>query len=243
MNMFATLTNDGLEKQEDRLGGGGLLDTGLYQGIIKLAYAGASKGGAKFVQLLIDIAGREYRETVYVTNRAGHNYYMNNDKKVPLPGFSLIDNICLLTTDTPLAEAAIEEKVVKIYDYEERKELPQNVPVLIDLLQKPIALAIVNQLENKSAQQPDGSYLPTAEERSVNLIEKVFHHENMLTVTEALNGLSEGEFHAKWLEKNEGKVRDKRTVTGSAKLDAVAKAPATSSTAAAPKRSLFGNKG
>lgn len=245
--MFADLNTKGLEKDGDFLGSGGPLATDIYKGIIKLAYAGSSAGGAKNVQLLIDVGGREYRETIYVTNRNGQNFYMRDDKKIPLPGFSIIDNICMLATEEPLAAQELENKVVKVYDFEEKKELPQEVPVLTGLLNKPIALAIEQVLENKNAKGDDGEYRPTAEERSFNTIVKAFHSDTMLTVTEALNGLEEGEFHAKWLEQNKDKVRDKRKIkdgtgtasSGSSGSNAKVPTPATS---AAPKRSLFGKK-
>lgn len=234
--MFANLTTEGLEKQEDRLGGNKTFDTGIYDATIKLAYAGASAGGAKFVQLVLDIDGQEYRETVYITNKRGENFFMSGDKKSPLPGFTLIDNIALLTTELPLSQQDVEEKVVKIYDFDEKKEVPKNVPVLIDFLQKNITLAIVNQLENKTVKADDGSYIPTAEERNVNLIERVFHYETKVTVTEALNDIAEGEFIHKWKEKNDGKVRDKRkSGTNTSKVSTP-----TFSQSSAPKRNLFG---
>lgn len=245
MNMFANLTNEGLEKEVDRLGGGNApLTTDIYKGIIKLAYAGTSTGGSKFVALLVDVDGRDYRETIYVTNRQGQNFYMSKDnKKVPLPGFSMIDNICLLTTEQPLAAQNVENKVVKLWSYEENKEIPQEVPVLTDLLGKQVALAIEHVLENKTQKNHDGVYVPIPEERNYNTITKAFHHETMVTVTEALNGLDEGEFHAKWLDQNQGKVRDKRTIKDEDSADKSAPpSPNSSNQAAAPKRSLFGKK-
>lgn len=243
--MFANLTNEGLEKEVDRLGGGNApLSTDIYKGTIKLAYAGTSAGGSKFVALLVDIDGRDYRETIYVTNRQGQNFYMSKDnKKVPLPGFSMIDNICMLTTEQPLAAQTVESKVIKLWNYEDNKEVPQEVPVLVDLLGKQVALAIEHILENKSTKADDGSYVPTAEERNFNTIAKAFHIDTMVTVTEALNGLDEGEFHAKWLDQNQGKVRDKRTIKDGDSADKSAPpSPNSSNQAATPKRSLFGKK-
>ena len=235
--MFATLTTEGLEKQEDRLGGNSLLETGIYDGRIKLAYAGAAESGAKFVQLLIDIDGKEYRETVYVTNKKGENFYTKGANKVPLPGFSLIDNICILTSGKPLCQQDIEEKVVSIYSYDEKKEVPTKVPVLVELLTCPITLAIVNQLENKTVKNGNGEYVPTVEERTINLIERAFHFETKVTVTEAMNNITEGDFIHKWKEKNDGKVRDKRKGNSTS-----AAASPTATQTSAPVRNIFGKK-
>jgi len=246
--MFKNLTTDALEKQEERLGSGGALETGVYSGKIKVAYAGKSKAGAQNVTLVLDFAGREYRETVYVTNRKGENYFLNkqdNTKKVPLPGFTLIDNICMLTTEKPLSEQDVEDKVVKLYDFDQKKEVPTSVPVLIDLLDKAISLAIIKERVNKNVKNDQtGEYEPTAEERDQNVIDRAFHTETKLTVLEAEHGLEEGEFWDKWAEKNNGVTRDKREIKDgqSAPSGRTGAPPKPSATPTAPKKSLFSKK-
>ena len=159
MSLFGNLKSDGLEETQDRLGGFSPFDTDIYTGKIKMAYAGQSDGGAKNVSLVVDFNGKEYRETIYITNKKGENFFLNKDdktKKVPLPGFTIIDDICLVTTEKPLSDQAAEEKVIKLYDFEAKKELPKTVPVLVDLLGKEVSLAIVRQLEKKNAKNGAG---------------------------------------------------------------------------------------
>lgn len=143
--MFGNLTNDGLEEAGDRLGGGSLFETGVYEGVVKMAYAGkASQSNAQSITVLIDIGGREFRETLWVTNRNGENSWQDKTdpkKKHPLPGFTQVDDLCLVTTGQGLADQEIEEKVVKIYDFEQKKDMPTNVPVLVDLIGKPVYVA------------------------------------------------------------------------------------------------------
>ena len=100
--LFSNLKTDGVEKSEDRVGGYSSLATGIYNGVIKTAYAGQSDGGARNVTLVIDIKGTEYRETIYITNKAGDNFYADKqdpNKKVLMPGYSTVDDICMFTTE------------------------------------------------------------------------------------------------------------------------------------------------
>lgn len=245
MTLFKKLTNDGLEESQDRLGGYTPLDSDIYTGTIKAMYAGHSQGGAMSVTMLADLAGKEYRETFYVTNKKGENFYLNpNDKtkKVPLPGFTIVDDICLIVTEKPLAEQESEEKVINIYDYELKKEVPKSVLMLTELLGQKITLGIIKQIENKNVKQGD-DYVATAETREINLVDKVFHPEMKLTVAEARNGQEEAKFHDAWAERNRGQTRDKRTLKDGAGGTPGAPPKASGSSGAAPARkSLFGQK-
>lgn len=252
MGLFGNLTDEGLEKSEDRVGGGYQpKDTDIYHATCMMAYALKSAQGAQgvFLEFKFD-DGSTYRETVYVTNKKGENFFLNKDdtsKKVKLPGYVVMNDLCLVMTDKPLAQQDDEEKVVKIYDFETRSDVPKSVPVLVELLGKTVFLAIGNTLENKSKKEGD-KYVPTADERNVNNIEKVFHDPTMLTTTEAENGKTEGEFHKSWLERNKGVVRDKRTIkdgqggTTGRPGGATASSGPPSAGAAAPRQSLFGQK-
>lgn len=247
-NPFGNLTNDGLEEAEDRLGGGYQpLDTDMYMATIKAAYAGKSAGGAQNVTILADVNGREYRETIYITNKKGENFFLNkedNSKKVPLPGFTTIDDLCLITTEQPLAAQPVEDKMLKIWDPEQRKEMPKSVPVLVDLTGKQVLLAIGKLLENKNEKDSSGNYVPTADTRESNVIEKVLHPELKITVVEAKNSAEGPAYHDAWLEKNRGNVRDRRTIKDGQAGEAGRPsrgAPAAGAAAGRPK-SLFGNK-
>lgn len=243
--LFGSLTTEGLEEATDRLGGFSPLASDIYTGPIKLAYAISSSGGAQGVVVNIDLGGREYRETVYMTTRDGKNYYVTkNDKKAPLPGFITINDLCLCATGIPLSEQPTEEKAVMIYDAELKKDVPTKVPVLIDLIGKTVSVAILNVLENKSEKDASGAYVETDETREVNTIDKVFNTETMMTVPEATAGAEEGTFHTAWLEKNKGKQKDNRKVkdgAGAAQSGRPGQPPQQGSAKPASK-SLFGNK-
>lgn len=249
MTIFSSLTTEGLEESKDRLGGFAPLETDIYVAKIKALYAGQSSGGAMSVTLIAALQdGREYRETVYVTNKNGQNFFLNkhdNNKKVPLPGFTVIDDICLIATGKPLAEQTAEDKVVQVYDPEAKKELPKSVPMLMDAVGQDIGLGIVKQLVNKNEKQGN-EYVATAATREENFIDKVFHPTMKLTVAEARNGQDEGKFWDAWVKKNQGQTRDKREIkdgeAGSSARPPKAGTPPTAG-GQAPRKSLFGNKG
>lgn len=254
MGLFSNLGTEGLEEKEDRVGGGSFArETDVYEMEVKVAYAGKSDGGAQFIAFVFnDADGKEYRETFYVTSRTGQNFYMVKDKdkketgkKKALPGFDVVNDICLVTTDAELRDQETEEKIVKIWDNDAKAELPKSVPVLIGLLGKKVFLAIYKKLENKST-NVNGEYVPNADTRDTNTVEKVMHFPTKMTVKEATT-TKEAVFHDSWLEAHKGKVQDKRTIkdgqTGqTGRPGRAAGAPPASGGAAsgATRKSLFG---
>lgn len=244
--MFGNLTTDGLQESQDRLGGISVFNTDIYIGTVKALYAGKSSGGATSVTLIADLNGKEYTETLYVTNKDGQNWFANkqdNTKKVPLPGFTVVDDICLIATGEPLAAQETEEKVIKVWDNEAKKEMPKSVPMIVAALGKPIALGIQKTLANKQT-KVGTEYVPNAETREENHIDKVYHPEMKLTVAEARAGQDVAQFWDAWLLKNKDQVRDKRTIkdgeVGSSGAPAKA-APKPNALAGQPARkSLFG---
>lgn len=246
-NPFGNLKTDGLEEAQDRLGGGFQpRESGAYDFVIKAFYAGASDGGAQNVSIIVNDEKGEYRETIYITNKKGENWFLNKDdssKKVPLPGFTTINDICLLATGFPLCDQEWDEKVINLYDYEQKKEVPKAVMMATSLIGQPITLGLLQTLKNKGVKQGDGSYIDGPEERTEVNIAKVFHTETKKTVAELNEGKDEAEFFDKWVEKNKGSVIDKRTIKdGQGGKTAQKTPPQAGAAGGAPKKSLFGNK-
>lgn len=251
MSKFANLKTDGLEESEDRLGGFQPFKSNIYTGKIKQAYAGASEGGAQNVTVILDLGGKEYRETIYITNKKGENFYLtDNKKKAQLPGFTTINDLCIVATGgKELHEIETEEKMVKIYDPEQKKEVPQAADVLVDLIGQEVSVAIIQKLENKQAKNSQGVYEPISDSRTVNNIEKVFDTDTKLSVAEARNGKKKGEFWDAWLERNEDQVRDVRKIKDGQAGAPMSGRPGAGRPVAAPqagappaKKGLFGNK-
>ena len=233
MSIFSTLSNDNLEQAKDSLGGY-LLDSGSYDAKIACAYVTTSAKGAMAINLVADIDGREYREQLWITNAKGENFYVNSktNSKVPLPGFTIINDICLCTLGQDLKELDTAPRVFKVYDPEAKQEMPKEVPTIIDLMGKEITLGIIKQVVDKNVKNAEGNYVPSGETREENVIDKVFHYETKMTVNEAKDGKKEASFHDKWIAKNAGNTRNRAKG-----------APKAEGTAGAPKKatkSLFG---
>jgi hypothetical protein len=244
--LFGNLNTEGAEKVVDRVGGGGTVPTGIHTGTIKAAYAGKSDGGANSITILADLGGRELRVTEWVTNKAGQNTWQDKQdktKKHLLPGFITVNDLCLLLADAELSDMDFEEKVLKLYDYDAKKEIPTNVQVIAGLTGKPVTLAVVEQIVDKTKKnEATGEYEPTGETRNENIIEKVLHSD-MRTVTEIREGVTEAGWAPKWLEKNAGKTRNKaKGADGKTGAPGGRGAPAAGGTSQAPKSSLFGAK-
>ncbi|WAK44954.1 hypothetical protein Fifi067_00034 [Erwinia phage Fifi067] len=243
MSLFSKLTTDGIEEQTDRLGGGfSALDHNIYSGKLKALYAITAASGAMGVVILFEHAGGEYRETVYVTNKKGENFYVKDGKKQPLPGFTTVNNICVIATGKPLSEQDIEDKVFNIYDKEAQKELPKSVPTLVETMGQEISFGILKYLEDKTKLEGN-AYVPTGETRDTNQINAVFHTETHSTLLEAEKS-QDPEFWDKWLEKYVGAPAiDKTTKGGSAAGGKPAGgAPQAAAGQAAARPSLFNKK-
>lgn len=249
MSMFSNLTTTGLEEAEDRLGGYQPLDTDIYKSTVKAAYAGKAASGALNVTVILDTGSQEYRETIYVTTKDGNNYFLNkndNTKKVPLPGFTIIDDLCLVTTNKPLANQTMEEKVMNIYDPEQKKEVPKSVQMLTELIGKSVHVAITRILENKQEKNSAGEYVAIADTRETNTINKIFHDPTKLTVVEAKNQNTEPVFYDSWIKRHKGNVHDRRTIKegGSANGGQSGRPsgpPQSGTSTSRPQTSLFGS--
>ncbi len=251
MSLFGNLKTEGLEKTEDRLGGFSQPNTDSYDAQIKVMYAvNAANSGAKGIAVVADIGGQEYRETIWITNKQGENWFPNKQdptKRIPLPGFTTINDLCLIGSGKELAEQTTEEKMVKIYDYDAKREVPKSVHVLTDLTDAKVTLGLVKTLVNKTQKQGD-EYVPVADTREEVSIDKVFDTGTKLTVVEAQtaaanNTTATAVFHPAWVEKNRGVTRDKRTIKdGQAGSSAKPGGAPQASSGGAPRQSLFGAK-
>lgn len=235
-NPFASLSSTGLEVAQDTLGGFSPIESGVYGATIKIAFAGQSKGGAHNVTFHLDVDGREHRETIYVTNKQGENFYLNkrdNTKKMPLPGFTMANNLALLATGFDLGNLAVEERVIKLWDKDAAGEINTKVNAFVDLTGKKIKVGIMQQIVDKNVDDGNGNYVPSGETRNESVLDAVFHAETDKTVNE-VKGQMPAEFLAKWEAKNKGQIKDRST-----KVEGKAGRPGAGATGGAPK-SMFG---
>lgn len=203
--------------EKDVVGGGFKnLTSDVYQFEILLAYFSKSSGGAKAVNLeLKNVAtGNKHRFTTYVSNKQGSIKY--KDKQTGelkyLPGFQSMDSLCLLAAGKPLVtiQDLAETKTINLYNYDQKREVPTDVPMLMPLIGKVIKAGVLEVIENKNAKnQSTGQYEPTNEKRTSNELDKFFRDRDDMTVGEIISKKTEAVFIKEWKEKWQGKPNDK----------------------------------
>ncbi len=206
-------TKANVEGEKDILGGGGILDTDLYPGRVKVAYLTTASTGAVAVNIQLDVDGKEVRQQFWVLSgnaKGNKNTYTKDGKEYYLPGFLTANSLALLTVGKELSELDIEKKVVKLYDFEAKEERPTEVDVFVELTGQQILAGIEKQTVDKTQKnEQTDEYEPTGETREVNEIVKFFRADDGLTVPEIEKGVTEAKFKDDWVNKFQGKTRNK----------------------------------
>lgn len=240
MSLLKSLTvDDTIPQERDSVGGGGVLESGLYPSKVKLAYLTKSDSGAVGLVLSLKTAdGRDIRSTMYMTSgtaKGGHNYYTDKDgAKQYLPGFNLANSLALLAAGKEISACDTETKVVNVYSKEAKAEVPTKVEMVVDLLDKDIIVGLLKQVVDKTAKNDAGVYVPTGETREENEIDKFFRARDKMTTSEIRAQATEPAFYDTWDAKWTGKVKNKAKgagaggTAGAPKAAAAAKKPATS---------------
>lgn len=245
-NPFAKMQSSttAVAEEGDFLGGGrGVLDTGLYDMEIKMAYAIESKGGAAGMVVVFENDKKQtFTLTEYVSSgndKGNKNFYIDKDsgEEKLLPGYLKIDGLCLLATKLELKAQTWEEKLVPIYNFDAKAEVPTKVPVATSMLGTKVKLGLLKINENKTKKNDaTGKYDPLNEAREVNELNKVFHAETGKTITEYREQTEAAAFLPKWVEKFGNETIDKyKAVVGGA----TAGAPAAAGGSGKPTQSLF----
>lgn len=187
----------------------------IYDGTITYAYLHTAKSGALALALHFKSSGgANYRETVYMTSgtaKGGNNYYVDkNGKKQYLPGFVVANSLALLAAGKGIGEISTEEKVIKLYDYQAKAEVPTTVQMFTDLVNKPVKLGIRKQVRAMTSQSDDGMYVPNGDFRIEYVINKVFRASDDMTVAEITGQAPEATYINTWADQNTDAVFDGR---------------------------------
>lgn len=206
-------TSEEIAGEEDRIftGRPEAKESGVYPAMIDVAYLTESKGGA--VALNVVFKGTEedftHKEAFYIMSgraKGRTNYYTKGGKRLGLPGYNAANSLSEIVTGKKLGQNTPEEKVVKLWDFEKREEVPTTVPVYTDFTGKVVNLGLVKVIENKR-QQVDSVWTDTNEKNTKNEVDKFFNAECQ-TATEAAAGVP-GAFVETWKGANAGKDRNK----------------------------------
>lgn len=250
MNMLASLKSTPdvkIAEEKDSVGGNSLFDSGLYLFRVGMAYIAKSGSGSLGLNLtLVGPDKKELRTAVYMTGgdaKGNKPYYTKDGVNYPLPGFTLANSLAMLTTGKEIGDLDTEEKVIKIYDFTAKAEVPTKVQAVTELIGQEIYAGVLKQIDDKSQKNDAGVYVATGETREANEIDKFFCAREThlkMTTTEVKAGAEEAAFFKLWEEKNVGTVRDKsKGAPAGGTAGAPAKAGAAAGTAK-PKQSLFG---
>ena len=243
MSLLTALSTDSSIKDEtDSVGSGGPLDSDLYLGTVTLPYINKTKSGAMALNLTLKTNdGRDVRQTLWVTGgdaKGNKNYYEKDGKKNYLPGFIHANALALLTTGKEISELDTEEKVVKIYSFEAKSEVPTKVNMVMDLLNKEIAFGLIKQTVDKNVKSDSGEYVPSGETRDENEIDKFFRASDLKTTSEIRAKEEEATFVNTWKAKWQGQTRNR--AKGSKGAGTSGMPAAAAAAAKRPTTSLFG---
>ena len=232
---------DVVENETDSVGGSsGPLESGAYPAKVEVAYVKKAASGAVGVVLLLKTSsGRELRTTEWVQSgdaKGNNNFYVDkrSGEKRYLPGFNTVNSLCLLTAGIELYDVTTKTKLVDIYDFDLKKDIPTEVEVITDIIGKDIIVGAIRQTVDKQQKDDSGTYVNTGETRDENEINKFFRASDKLTTAEIRAESTEPAFHNTWAEKWTGVTRNK--AKGGA---AAGPAGTVAASNAAPQKSLF----
>jgi hypothetical protein len=203
---------------EERVPGGStgswLLDTGVYPMVVELAFLEKSKGGA--LALNLHLQSQEFkthvRQKFWVTSgnaKGNKNYYVDSEgNKRLLPGMSQANELTQILVGKDLGDLTPEQKVVKLWSYDAREEVPTKVEALVDLIGETALVAIVKCIDNKRTQNGAGEWVPTNEKKETNEISKVFFDDGF-TLAEKNAGENETKYLDAWKQKHEDQPVDR----------------------------------
>ena len=232
MSLLASLaTDESIATETDSVGGGnGPLNSALYKATVLLAHVGKSAGGALGLHLTLKTEDdQEVRQTLWMTSgdaKGNKNFYEKDGVKSYLPGFTTANSLCLLTVGKEVSQMDTESKVIKLYNYEAKAELPTKVDMLADLIGQEVIMGLIRQTVDKNVKDAAGTYQPTGETRDENEVDKFFRAKDRMTTAEIRAQATEAAFADTWEAKWTGKVRNK--------------AKGAAGTAGAPKTGGFG---
>ena len=206
-----------------------ILDAGIYDAIIETAYTGVSSGGAISLTVNFKTATNQFlNQVIYLTSGTAKGkkttYTDKRDgSEKALPGFVLGNSLALAASGKAIGVLESVEKMVSIFNYDLKKDVPTKVPMLMDLVGKHVKLGVIKQIVDRNVKNNAGIYVPSGETREENDIDKVFT-EDGFTSTEIAAKATEPAFINTWEKTNKGEVRN-RSKGASSSNGAVAGSP------------------
>lgn len=250
MSILAALaTDDSIQTERDSVGASfGPVNSGLYNSEVALAYLKTAASGALALEVeLKSDQGQVIRQTFWMTSgtaKGGKNYYEKNGERHYLPGFTMANSLALLTLGKEIGQLETETKVINLYSWEAKSEVPTKVEMFTDLLGTEIIAGVIRQTVDKNVKDAAGTYVPSGETRDENEIDKFFRMRDRKTTAEVRAQAEEATFIDTWEEKWAGKIRNKaKGASGTSGAPKPGNGPAAAGNSTATKKpatSLFG---
>mgnify|MGYP003608066008 FL=1 len=223
MSIFGTGPTNAANVEKEKDFSKRTLDTGIYEATIKMIFAGQAKSGARNVTIQLKTAdGKDYSETVYLSNTEGKNTYEKDGKESYLPGYLLVNNLAIMTTGKPLEELVgdVETRTVKLYDYDLKKEVATDVPAVIPMIGQKVLVAIQEEeYEKQKLNTTTNKYEGTGEFAVKNQLVKAYNPETRQTAVEMRDDKPATQVDA-WLATYGGKIKEAKKSTTPANQNA-----------------------
>ena len=167
---FKKQGDSSVQVSQDRVGGFVPIPSDIYEAVIKQLWFGEYGSGAGYMDLQLEASGKTFRERILLSDRKGNNYWTKDDKSTFFDGFMALDAICLFVTgeDFEANMGNIENKMVKVYNADQKKEVPTEVPVMANVIGETIKVAILHCKVDVTKKDDNGNYNPTGEFREEN---------------------------------------------------------------------------
>ena len=250
MNLFSGLGRDASIKDDERdsVGGSRILESDVYTFKVDVAFmsVATSEAVALNLHLTDEATDKQLRTQLWVKSgklKGGKNTSTNSNGDVRyLPGFLAADALCLLTLGETLAdqEKYMKKLAVKVYDFDEKKDVSKQVDAIDTLTGVTIKAGVIKRIVDINEKDDNGNWVPSGRTREVNEIDKFFRESDNFTVPEIKSQADAADFIDTWLAKWKGKEdnRAKGAVEGANQASQSAGTTAPASTTG----SLFKNK-
>ena len=239
MSLLSQLSTDSnIADEKDSVGGGSRVrESGLYPMTVALAYLTKSKGESLALNLVLKDSAGEVKQQQWMTSgkeKGCKNFYEKDGEKFYLPGFLQANALALLTLGKEISQLDTEPKVVNLYNFDAKAEVPTKVDMIMDLVGTEILVGLIKQTVDKNVKDATGNYVPSGETRDENEVDKMFRMKDRMTTAEIRAQAEEAVFHETWSTKWAGQTKDKST-----KGAGTAGAPKPAAAAGKPTSSLF----
>ena len=201
-NIFANIDADVEVQEAVDFDGKRTKDTGVYDAVIKLCYLSLAGTGSTMLNTVYKIGNSEVSlKAEYLYKDPKVQYYI--DKKTGAKkqniGIAKLNELHTVATGVPLKDATIEDKVIKVWDYDLKKEAPVKRQVITSLTGAKVKLALQEIRENK--------YSDPTQEAFLNEVVKVLHADTGATLAEK-NAGKDATWADNWEAKNKGVLKD-----------------------------------